>query len=188
MTSAQWALNAALAVNPIVWIVVAIAALIALIVLAIVYWDEWTTAVMKWITQFEFVRNILQWFEDAWSRIQKGFENGGIVGALKEIGKSLLSYLLAPIEYALKLLGSIPGIGLGLGLGDKLSDLRATIEGETPALNPKEAEQAALKETIENNNNTNATLTVLAPKGSTQLEQDDNFFPKITTSLLSAFN
>ena len=59
---------------------------------------------------------------------------------------------------------------------------------ETPAINTKEAEQAALKETIENNNNTNATLTVLAPKGTTKLEQDENFFPKITTSLLSAFN
>ena len=38
---AQWALNAAMLANPIGLIIIGIAALIALVVVAIKYWDEW---------------------------------------------------------------------------------------------------------------------------------------------------
>jgi hypothetical protein len=68
-----------------------------------------------------------------------------------------------------------------------MSDLRATIEGETPAINPKASEQAALKETIENNNNTNATLTIKAPKGVADIDQDEGFFPSILSTVTEFF-
>ena len=40
LTAAQWLLNAAFWANPLTWVVMAIIALIAVVVLLIVYWDE----------------------------------------------------------------------------------------------------------------------------------------------------
>lgn len=53
-TAVQWLLNAALWANPITWIIVGIIALIAIIILVIVYWDEIVAAVLRaweWIKQ-----------------------------------------------------------------------------------------------------------------------------------------
>ncbi len=53
-TGIQWLLNAALWANPMTWVVLGIIALIAIIVLAIVYWNEIVAAVRaawQWITE-----------------------------------------------------------------------------------------------------------------------------------------
>ena len=44
--------TAALLANPITWIVVGIAALIAVVVAAIVYWDQWTASVVSFASSF----------------------------------------------------------------------------------------------------------------------------------------
>jgi len=46
-TAAQWGLNTALLACPITWIVIAVAALVAELVLLVVYWDEITAALRK---------------------------------------------------------------------------------------------------------------------------------------------
>jgi len=49
---AVWGFTAALLANPITWIVVGIAALIAVVIAAIVYWDQWTASVVNFASHF----------------------------------------------------------------------------------------------------------------------------------------
>lgn len=187
-TGVQWLLNAALTANPIGLVIVAVAALSALIIAAVVYWDEWTSAIVNFFSQFEMLVNLFSWFERAWIRLKESFADGGIVAALESIGRTILSALIAPIEYFFKLISKLPGLeGINLVAND-INKLRAKIEGETPAINPKQAEQDALTQRIEENKTTNATLTVKAPKGSVDVEKDDDFLPVVFSTVRGFFD
>lgn len=52
MVPAIWSFTAALLANPITWIVLGITALVATVIAAVVYWDQWTGALVKWGGQF----------------------------------------------------------------------------------------------------------------------------------------
>ena len=54
-TQAVEKVNAAMLANPVVWIVIGIIALVAAVTAAIIYWDEWTSALLnseafKWVS------------------------------------------------------------------------------------------------------------------------------------------
>mgnify|MGYP003624272601 CR=1 FL=1 len=187
-TGAQWLLNIALNANPIGLIILAIAALVAVTILIIKYYDQWGAAATLLLGPFGMLINLVMSFRKHWDFVSDAFTKGGFIEGIKSIGVVMIDSLLAPVQQLLEMIESIPGVDFGLS--DKIEKFRAGlfINAETPALNTKESEQNALGQTIENNTNTNATLTVLAPKGSTKLEQDENFFPTITSSLLGGFN
>ena len=46
-----------------------------------------------------------------WENIVKAFESDGIIGAFKEINRSILDLLISPVEQLLKLVQDIPMIG-----------------------------------------------------------------------------
>lgn len=60
-----WAFNSALLANPITWVVAAIVALIAIIALCIVYWDDIKAAVEKcWEAIVKAFGNVANWFKE----------------------------------------------------------------------------------------------------------------------------
>ncbi|WP_017614139.1 phage tail tape measure protein [Nocardiopsis salina] len=86
----QWLLNAAFLANPITWIVLGILALIAVIALVIVYWDEIVAATRAaWDWLMDILSSALDWIIDLflnwtliglviqyWDQIAAGFQAG----------------------------------------------------------------------------------------------------------------
>jgi hypothetical protein len=75
-TSSIWLFTAALLANPLTWIVLGVAALVAGIVLLATkttfFQDAWT-AMTKWVT--EAWNNVVKWFGEAWKNISKFFQD-----------------------------------------------------------------------------------------------------------------
>ena len=127
MNAVQAIFNVLLTANPVGVIIVAIAALIAIIILCVKHWDDITAAMARcwdWINKkavlgiitvftgpFGFIISIVREFLNEWDRITQAFTNGGIIAGLKQIGATILSALLAPLQGVFELLGKIPGVG-----------------------------------------------------------------------------
>ena len=129
MNVVQAIFNVLLTANPVGVIIVAIAALIAIIILCVKHWDDITAAMARcwdWVKKnqeavlgiiavftgpFGFIISIVREFLDEWDRITQAFTNGGIIAGLKQIGATILSALLAPLQGVFELLGKIPGVG-----------------------------------------------------------------------------
>ncbi|MGK3118206.1 phage tail tape measure protein [Pseudomonas corrugata] len=107
---AIWLVNAALLANPVVWIVVAIVALVAIIVAAVYYWDEWTTALMN-TAAFQFVAEQFQklsaWFDSM----------GGWSGMARAAWDSIVSIFTQAVNGVIELLNSIPGVNIEARFG-----------------------------------------------------------------------
>jgi TP901 family phage tail tape measure protein len=108
-TAAQWLLNAALTANPIGLIVVAIAALIAVVVVAIKYYDQWGAALMLFLGPIGMVINAFKSIYDHWESIKKAFQTEGIIGGLKRLGWVLLDALLKPFQQILEIVDKVAG-------------------------------------------------------------------------------
>jgi len=65
-----------------------------------------------------------------WENIKKIFSEGDILGGILQIGKAILSGLLAPIQGFLELVSQIPGVGdLAKGGAEKIRQLREGLRG-----------------------------------------------------------
>jgi hypothetical protein len=112
ITVAQWAWNAALALNPIGLIIIAVVALIALIAVVIAKYNDWGAAVSFLLGPLGWVINLIQAFRRNWDMVKKAFSTGGLLGGLKAIGKVILDSLLMPVQQLLMLLAKIPGMDI----------------------------------------------------------------------------
>ena len=129
MNVVQVIFNVLLTANPVGIIIVALAALIAIIILCVKHWDDITAAMARcwdWVKKnqeavlgiiavftgpFGFIISIVRELWNEWDRITQAFTNGGIIAGLKQIGATILSALLAPLQGVFELLGKIPGVG-----------------------------------------------------------------------------
>lgn len=128
-TFAQGGLNAVMAANPIGFIIVAIAALIALVVAITKHYDEWGAALSFVIGPLGWVINLVQSFIRHWDSITEAFQKDGIVGGIKRIGLVILDALLMPVQQLLELLAKIPGLGGIAGSGAKwIKDMRESLK------------------------------------------------------------
>ena len=107
---AIWLVNAALLANPVVWIVVAIVALVAIVVAAIYYWDEWTTALMN-TTAFQFVAEQFQKLSDWFASM------GGWSGMARAAWDSIVAIFTQAVNGVIELLNSIPGVNIEARFG-----------------------------------------------------------------------
>lgn len=114
-TAAQWGLNAALLACPITWIIVGIAALIAIIVVLVVYWDKVKAAALKC---WEGIKNIwgkvaswfkttvidpvVKFFKGLWAAVVSVFAN--IINWIKANWTTILTFLINPFAGIFKLL------------------------------------------------------------------------------------
>lgn len=141
MNAVQAIFNVLLTANPVGVIIVAIAALLAIIIVCVKHWDDITAAMARgwdWIKKnqeavlgiigvfsgpFAVVVSVVREFWNEWDRITQAFKNGGVVAGLKQIGATILSALLAPLQGVFELLGKVPGVG------KHFKDFAANIEG-----------------------------------------------------------
>jgi len=128
-TLAQWALNVAMTANPIGLIIVGIAALIALVVAAVVYFKEWGAAILMLIGPIGWVINMFMNLGRHWDSIVEAFKTDGIIAGFKRLGVVILDFVLFPIEQMLKLLSYIPGLDTLLSPAlDGIKDFRASLD------------------------------------------------------------
>jgi TP901 family phage tail tape measure protein len=111
-TAAQWAANAATYAFPAVWIVAAIAAVIAVVYTLTVGWKKWGETITNvWhkirpvlyliMPPLAIIIDLIITLRNNWDNMVKAFEDGGFLSMLKSIGGTIMSSLLAPIELLL---------------------------------------------------------------------------------------
>lgn len=162
-TAAQWLLNVAMDANPIGLVIIAIAALIGLVYIIINKYNEWGAALTLFLGPFGLIINVIQSFRRNWDMVVNAFKTGGIMGALKAIGKVLLDALLMPVQQLLNLLSKVPGMANLASKGvDKIQQMREALGVNTgdskPVLSSSEVKQGQV--TNENINTTNNKLDI----------------------------
>lgn len=176
MATAAW--NAVMALNPISAIIIGVAALIALVVAAIAYWDDWGAAVMVFLGPIGMVISFVKALYDNWEKVKEAFSSGGILSGLMMIGRVFISSVLQPFEQLLKLASNIPGMSWAGEAADSIAAFRADMLGnEQPqASNPRATEQEAMRENfVMQTNNANVNLNVNDPTGRTSASSDNDF-------------
>ena len=108
---AIWLVNTALLANPVTWIVIGIVALVAAVAAAIIYWDQWTSALLnseafKWVSGQ--LTALSDWFDSmgGWSAMASAAWDG-IVSIFKQAINGLI-----------EMLNKIPGVNIEAAFGD----------------------------------------------------------------------
>ncbi|WP_139420990.1 phage tail tape measure protein [Chryseobacterium mulctrae] len=130
VTAAQWAWNAALTANPIGLIVVGIAALVALVAAAIVYWDDWGATLLIFMGPVGRIIAAFKSIYDHWDSIKKAFQTDGILGGLKRIGVVLLDVLLKPLQQISGWIDKIFNTDLEAGIKKLRTEMDLVTENE----------------------------------------------------------
>ncbi|MFJ3374834.1 phage tail tape measure protein [Pseudomonas sp. NPDC086112] len=144
---AIWLVNAALLANPVVWIIVAIVALVAIVVAAIYYWDEWTSALLN--------SEAFRWVSEQFQALSDWFNSmGGWSGMAKAAWDSIVGVFYKAINSLIEMINSIPGVNIEARLGG-MPEVPG-IEAATNAADTANAAQKA-QQTI------NAAIPSLSP-------------------------
>ena len=125
-----------------------------------------------WI--WEKISVFVSFLGEIFSSLWGSFKNfvGGVVNSIKNVGKTILSFLISPVLKALDLLSNIPGIGDWIeGKADALRNFQETLTADIQTANTPvttapvtQGERTAYTVT-ENNNNTSTEITVTLDKG-----------------------
>jgi len=141
-TAKQWLFNIAMKANPIGLIIAAVGVLIGLLALLARNWDRVTQAIRNngekalaiitiFAGPFGLIISMIREVFNNWDRVTEVFKDGGILAAIKQIGRTLLSGILAPIQGLLEILSNIPGLGHLAGRGaDAIAGIRNSLLGE----------------------------------------------------------
>jgi TP901 family phage tail tape measure protein len=138
-----WLTNAALWANPVVWIVVAVIALVAAVAAAIYYWDTWTAALMN-TAAFQWIAAQFQAISDWFGSI------GGWSGMARAAWDGIVAIFTSAINNLIGMLNKIPGVEIEAGFGamptppsmDSLAaaqKAQQTINAAIPSLSPSRA-------------------------------------------------
>jgi hypothetical protein len=124
LSLSQLRLNLAMSANPVGLIVLGIAALIAVITMVVVKYDEWGAALTLVLGPLGFIINLIQSFRRNWDLITEAFTNGGIVEGIKMIGITILDAILMPIQQMLELAGDYLGLDFAKSGAESLKQFR----------------------------------------------------------------
>lgn len=115
---AIWLANAAMLANPVVLVIAGIVALVAVVAAAIVYWDQWTSALMN-TAAFQWIAGQLQSLTDWFGSI------GGWTGMASAAWDGIVSIFKTAINGLIEMLNKIPGVQIDAAFGDmpKVPDL-----------------------------------------------------------------
>ena len=108
---AIWLVNSALLANPVTWVVVGVVALIAAVVAAVYYWDEWTSALLdseafKWVS--EQLGAMSDWFNSM----------GGWSGMAKAAWDNIANVFKQAINGLIDMMNKIPGVNIETRFGE----------------------------------------------------------------------
>ena len=191
--AAIWLVNAAMWANPVLLIVAGILALIAVVVLAVVYWDEWTSALMN--------SEAFKWVSDQLSALSDWFTSmGGWSGMAKAAWDGIVAIFHTSINSLIEMLNKIPGVDIetkfgampevpGTDIGVNTMDGSAaaqkaqqTISSAIPSLSPARPNAVppgGLLTSIQNNSNSQTkgnhveNMTINNAKPMTPLELEN---------------
>ena len=110
-TAVQTVANIAALAFPGTWIALAIMAVIAAIVIAIIYFDDFGQVILAMMGPLGWFIMLMMKLPKYWENIVKAFKADGIVGVFREINNSILDLLISPVEQLLKLVQDMPMIG-----------------------------------------------------------------------------
>ncbi|MCK0200268.1 phage tail tape measure protein [Ornithobacterium rhinotracheale] len=167
VTAAMWLLNSAMFANPIGLIIAGVAALIALVIVAINKFNDWGAGILALLGPIGWLIIIIKKLYDGWGKVKDAFTIGGIMGALKQIGKTLLDAVLQPVQQLLEILSYIPGLGHLAGKGASfIEGLRKNLG----AIDPSKESGESKKEddqptTLYGNKETNGAPPILGGAG-----------------------
>lgn len=150
-----WLVNAALWANPIVLIVAGIVALVAVVIAAIYYWDEWTSALLNseafaWLG--EQFQALCDWFasfgtlaSDTWNDFTTAWSDLSVFDLLGEAANGFIELLnLIPGINIETRFGSSPGVPEALGAAEQASQgakAQQAVNDAMPNLSPTGASQ-----------------------------------------------
>ena len=140
-TAVQWALNAAMAANPIGVIIGLIVGLIAVITLVIAKWEEWGAALSIILGPLSIIISIVQGIRKNWELITAAFEKGGIINGLKAIGLTIIDAILMPLEQILGIFAKIPGFAKGF---EQIQGARMVLQRQMEILAGNQPNQAGV--------------------------------------------
>lgn len=171
---AIWLVNAALLANPVAWIVIGVLALVAAVIAAVVYWDEWTAALMN--------SEAFKWVSDQLAALSDWFASmGGWSGMAKAAWDGIVAIFHTAINNLIEMLNKIPGVDIetrfgampevpGTDIGVNTVDATAaaqkaqqTINAAIPSLSPARPSavpQGGLLTSIQNNQTQNQGMQV----------------------------
>lgn len=134
VTVAQWAWNAAMTANPIGIVIVSITALVAVIAVAIKYYDKWGAALLLFLGPVGMVVNAFKSIYDHWKSIKNAFQTEGIIGGLKRLGIVLLDVILKPFQQILEVVDKVTGTNWAGKIKTLRDSQNLTTDGEKPNL------------------------------------------------------
>jgi len=140
---AIWLVNAAMTANPVLLIVAGVIALGVAVAAAIVYWDQWTGALMN-TAAFQWISAQLQSLSDWFGSI------GGWSGMASTAWNGIVSIFKDSINSLIGMLNKIPGVEIDTVLADL---------PKLPQIPDVQAEQAR--------QNLNQSTASISPKGPT---------------------
>lgn len=108
---AIWLVNAAMLANPVLLIAAGIIALGVVVAAAIVYWDQWTSALMNTVA-FQWIAAQLQTLSDWFGSI------GGWTGLAKSAWDGIVGIFKDSINSLIGMLNKIPGVEIDAVFGD----------------------------------------------------------------------
>ena len=108
---AIWLVNTALLANPVTWVVVGIVALVAAVAAAIIYWDEWTSALLN--------SEAFQWVSAQLTALSDWFDSmGGWSGMASAAWEGIVNIFKSAINGLIQMLNKIPGVNIEAAFGD----------------------------------------------------------------------
>jgi TP901 family phage tail tape measure protein len=195
VTAAQWLWNAAMAANPIGAIILGIAAMVAIITVVIVKWNDWGAAISVVMGPLGMVISMIQSFRRNWDMVTNAFTKGGILAGIKAIGRTILDSLIMPVQQLIGLIGKITGIqsiknlakvmdiyrkGIGVNTttdesGSPLNSINALSNQSEPkeAVNPKAVEREIMREEFKSFQQFNSKLLIEDKTGRAKLDGDN---------------
>ena len=196
---AQAELNTIMAANPMGLMVIGIAALIAVVVVAISYWNQFGAALIAVgaiiaavfspaLAIFGLVLSIIMSIYHNWTNIVEAFKGGGILEGIKMIGKVLLDAVLNPLQQIIQLIAKVTGFdwaeNAAKGLENFRADMGVNVAQSEPvaAVNPKQAEQEALVSKMETVNKQNVAIDIKDQTGRAAVSNSGGGVPITLTS------
>lgn len=108
---AIWLVNTALLANPVAWIVIGIVALVAAVAAAIIYWDQWTSALLN--------SEAFQWVSGQLTALSDWFGSmGGWAGMASAAWDGIVNIFKQAINGLIEMLNKIPGVQIDAAFGE----------------------------------------------------------------------
>lgn len=108
---AIWLVNAALLANPVLLVVIGILALVAVVIAAVVYWEQWTGALMNTAA--------FQWIQQQLDALSSWFGTiGGWTGMASAAWDGIVAIFRSAISGLIEMINKIPGVQIDASFGD----------------------------------------------------------------------